>query len=301
MNRFLHIIINQQSRNSMKRFKTLLIELPKYTNQYKIHITNSIEQLDLFISQLKETIAPEDIVVIVGGDGSLNLGVTMLEKYGLDNILGFIPSGSGNDYARSHDIPRTIIEAIDHFFSIENATELSIIKATEGTTCHYAVNSLGIGVDGLVNNMIQEQKQNKGLGAATYLKTLFSAFKKQEKFSIILKVDDGIHRFDNVQLALFVNNRFFGGGLEIMPIASDTDDEMEIMIADDINFKDLFSIVGRLVTGKSHLEHPKIYTFKTKTAAFYADVNEYGQKDGEVFQQEGYALTFVTKKRKFWI
>lgn len=301
MNRVLHIIINQQSRNSMKRFKSLLLELPKYTNYYKIHVTNSLEQLEKYIVELKEIIAGEDIVVIVGGDGSLNHGVTMLEKYQIDNPIGYIPTGSGNDYARTHGIPRTLSEALEHFFKVKEATELSIIQATEDEKTYYAVNSLGVGIDGLVNQMVREQEQNKGLGALPYLKTVFLAFKKQRKFPITLKVDDGVYSFDKVQLILFVNNPYFGGGMEIMPGASDMDDDIEILIGNDVDFKDLFNIIGRLLTGRSHLDHPKLHTFKTKHAAFYSDVEEYGQKDGEVFGQKGYALTFSTKKRKFWI
>lgn len=301
MKHFLHIIVNQQSRNSMNKFKSLLIELPKYTNHYEIYQTNSLEQLDKLLSQLKETVIPTDLVVFVGGDGSLNHGVSLMEKYAIENTVGYIPTGSGNDFARTHGISTDIATALKHFFQEAEAKDLAILCATEGDLSHYAVNSLGIGIDGYVNHLINEQSQNKGLGTLVYIKTLFSAFKNQKKFPITLKVDDGIYIFDNVQIVLFVNNPYFGGGLEIMPGASSQDDIIEVLIGHDVNYKDLLNIIGKLLMGKNYQDHPKLKVYQTKKASIFSEVDEYGQKDGEVFSQNGYALTFSTKQRSFWL
>lgn len=301
MNRFLHIIVNQHSRKSTNKFKSLLLELPKYTNQYDIHQTNNLEQLDKLLAQLKETASADDLIVFVGGDGSLNHGVTLMEKYAISNTIGYIPTGSGNDFARANGISTNIAKAVKDFFHTAQEKEMAILHATEGDTNYYAVNSLGIGIDGYVNHLINEKSQKKGLGPFLYLKTLVSAFKNQKKFSVALKVDQGIFTFEDVQLALFVNNPYFAGGLEIMPGASNLDDDLEVMIGHGVTYKDLFNIIGKLLTGKSHLDHPKIHVFKTKNASIFTEVIEYGQKDGEVIFQEGYALTFSTKKRLFWL
>lgn len=301
MNRFLHIIVNQQSRNSINRFKELLLELPKYTNQYQIHQTNSVEQLERLLFQLKERIEPTDLVVFVGGDGSLNLGVTLMEKYQLDHTIGYIPTGSGNDFARAMGLSTNISKAVEHFFHKGEEKELAILHATEGEKDYYAVNSLGIGIDGYVNHLIREQSQNKGRGFLPYIRMVLKAFNNQQRFSVTLKVDEGIFTFEQVQLALFANNPYFGGGLNILPEASNQDDDIEVLIGHDVNYKDLLNIIGRLLTGRSHLDHPNLVAYKTKSASLFSEVNEYGQKDGEVFYQDGYALTVSTKKRTFWL
>lgn len=301
LDRFLHVIINQQSRNSDATFKKLLLELPNYTNKYQIHITDSIDQLELIIKNLKETIDSDDLIVTVGGDGSLNQTVTFCEKFQLKNEIAYIPSGSGNDFARANGIPIQTEKAIAHLFQIKKSTMLTIIHASQGDIEHYAVNSLGIGIDGAVNQMVNENSRKKVLGRTSYISSVLKAFTTQEKFPLILKVDDGVYTFDNVQLALVVNNPYFGGGIKIVPDADGTDDLLEVLIADDITPRNLLAILTRLLTNKSHLSHPKLFSFQTKKAALFTEAEQYGQKDGEIFNQQGFAYTFTTTKRSFWI
>lgn len=301
MDHFLHIIVNQQSRNSAHNFKDLLLELPKYTNKYKIHQTKNIEQLKSLFQLLKGTLKEDDMIVFVGGDGSLNQGLTLLEELDIPNVIGYIPSGSGNDFARTYGIPNKIQDSLAYFFQVTEPRELSVIQANEGLTNYYAVNSIGFGIDGLVNHVIAQKKRDKGSGSLTYLTSALSAFKQLEPFPFTVKVDDGVFQFERAQLALVVNNPYFGGGLKIIPEASSEDDMLEVLIAEDANFKDLVSVLSRMVVNKSHLKNNKLSLFKTKSLALYIDASQYGQKDGEVIHQDGYALTIQTKKKLFWL
>lgn len=301
MEHFLHIIVNQQSRNSDAAFKKLLLELPNYTSHYKIHITDNIEQLEKLMIALKETIQPDDLIVTVGGDGSLNQTVTFLEKYDFKNHLGYIPSGSGNDFARSRGIPTKTEDAIAHLFSVKAPVKLALIHATQGEKNHYAVNSLGIGIDGLVTYKTTQGTGKNILGPVSYVTSILSAFAKQDKFPLTLKVDDGVYRFDNAQLALVANNPYFGGGIHIAPNADGTDDLLEVIIGDNVSAKSLLNILGRIFGKKNHYDHPNVHTFQTKDVAIFTEATEYAQKDGECFKQEGFAFTIKTTHRSFWI
>ena len=52
-----------------------------------------------------------DLIVCAGGDGTLDEVVSGLIKRGLDIPVGYIPTGSTNDFAKSMSIPATIVEA----------------------------------------------------------------------------------------------------------------------------------------------------------------------------------------------
>jgi len=301
LNRFLHIIINQQSRNSDAAFKKLVLELPKHTNQYEFYVTENIDQLERVIKDLKTIVAPDDLIVTVGGDGSLNQTVTFMEKYQLSNYLGYIPSGSGNDFARTHQIPTAPKKAIDHLFHEAETQNLSIIHAIQGEQEHFAVNSLGIGIDGFVNSMINDGIQEKSTGIRSYITALLKGFSKQQKFPVTLKVDDEVHHFEQAQIALVANNPYFGGGINIIPEANGKDDILEVFVAEDILMKNLLKILFKLFSNKSHLSHPKFFSCSGKKIALYIEAEEYAQKDGEVFKQNGFAYIFTTKKRTFWI
>lgn len=301
LDRFLHFIVNKQSRNSDAAFKRLLIELPKYTKSYDFLITENIDQLERLLFQLKSTINPNDIIVVVGGDGSLNQFVTFYIEFQFKNYIGYIPAGSGNDFARANDIPTNTKKAIQHLFTIKEKKDLSIIHATQEKTQHYAVNSIGVGIDGLISHLVNSKKHKEKLGPLSYLAGILSGFINQKKFALTLIVDDGVYKFKNTQLGLVANNPSFGGGIYIIPEANGKDDELDILIADDISIRDLVSIISKIKTNKTHLSHPKLYSFKSKKVKIRVHSDQYAQKDGEVFHGEEFNYSFDTVKLCFWI
>lgn len=301
MNHFLHFIVNTQSRKSEKVFKELLIELPKYTQMYKIYQTNSIKELNNLLSKMKKNITKDDIIVVVGGDGSLNHFITHYQKYDFDNYISYIPSGSGNDFARTHQIPLNTKKAIKHLFHVKKSKTLSFIQAKENTNIHCAINSIGVGIDGFINEIVNSKGSKKILGPFAYISAVFTAFTKQKKFPVILKIDDGEYRFNKAQLVLVANNPYFGGGIKILPEADGGDNELDVLIANDVSIKNLFFIVSRILTNKKHLSHPNLHNFKSKNVQIHIDSKQFGQKDGEVFHQETYDYYFNTKEISFWI
>lgn len=58
-----------------------------------------------------------DLVVCCGGDGTLNEVVSGVLKSGKNIKIGYIPSGSTNDFAQSVGIPFTVSEAVDEIIN----------------------------------------------------------------------------------------------------------------------------------------------------------------------------------------
>lgn len=54
-----------------------------------------------------------DMLVVSGGDGTFNEAMDGLMNVGLDMPIGYIPSGSTNDFANGLGLPKTIIEAAE--------------------------------------------------------------------------------------------------------------------------------------------------------------------------------------------
>lgn len=301
MDHFFHFIINKQSRNSEEVFSVLLVELPKYTQKYKLYPTKDINEVNKLLAILKNKIGEEDIFVVVGGDGSLNQFITLYKNYHFDHLISYIPSGSGNDFARTHAIPLDTKMAIKDLFLNSTEKSLAIIEAKDNSNLLYAVNSIGFGIDGLVNQIVDSKGNKKDLGALAYITALSSAFIKQKKFPVNLITEENDYHFKNAQLVLVANNPFFGGGINILPEANGEDDVLDILIADDVSLKDLFFILSKILTNRKHLSHPKLHSFKSKKLNIRVDSKQYGQKDGEVFKQNNYNYTFQACKINFWI
>lgn len=293
--------MNKQSKKSIATYNRLLIELPKFTKNYQLVVTEDLEQLDRLLVEIKTKIQKNDLIIVVGGDGSLNQLVTLYKKHNLSNAIGYIPAGSGNDFARAHQIPTNTKEAVKYLFNVTEKRDLAIICARQNSTDHYAVNSIGAGIDGQIIKLVNSNKLKEKRSLFPYVSAIFSAFSKQNKFPLTLEVDNEVHTFKNVQLALIANNSYLGGGINLIPDADGSDDELDVLIADDVSFKDLIFIVSRIATDKKHLSHPKLHSFKSKNVKIAIDSDQYAQKDGELIHQNEYKYHFTTEMLPFWI
>ncbi|MCR8969066.1 diacylglycerol kinase family protein [Facklamia sp. 7083-14-GEN3] len=293
--------MNKQSRNIGKVLKKLEDLLPSYAINYDLLISENISQLDQLLFQLKKDIQPQDLLIVVGGDGSLNQFITSYIRNDFKNAIGYIPAGSGNDFARTHHIPTDTKKAIDYLLSIKNQQNLSIITANDNQQKHLAINSIGFGIDGLITHFVESKKEKEKMGSRSYLLGIFKGFVNQEKFSLRIKVDNQSYEFKKVQLAVIANNPYFGGGIKIAPHSSNKDKLLEVVIANDVSFKNLFSILAKLLINQSHLSHPKIHSYQSEEIYLEIESNQYAQKDGEVFQQDSYHICFSTLELPFWL
>lgn len=301
MERFLYFIVNKQSKKSIETYNHLLIELPKYTKNYQLVVTEDLEQLDRLLVEIKTKIQKNDLIIVVGGDGSLNQFVTLYKKHSLSNSIGYIPAGSGNDFARAHQIPTNTKKAVKYLFDVKEKRDLAIICARQNSTSHYAVNSIGAGIDGQIINLVNLNQLKEKRSLFPYISAIFSAFSRQKKFPVTLQIDNEVYRFDNAQLVLIANNSYLGGGINVIPEADGSDDKLDILIADNVSFKDFLFIISRVFTNKKHLSHLKLHSFKSKNVIITIDSDQYAQKDGELIHQDKYNYYFTTEMLPFWI
>ena len=113
--------------------------------------------------------ATHDMIVVAGGDGTLNQAVSGLAVLGISMPLGYIPCGSTNDFARTMDLSSNILNAAKGI-AAGRPTELDIgrfgteyftyvaafgmFTDTPYTTSQYAKNVIGHAayvIDGIIN------------------------------------------------------------------------------------------------------------------------------------------------------
>ena len=96
----------------MRKAAKVLPEILAVFNRadYDVRVYVTAERGD-GIRAVKEMAADMDLVVCSGGDGTFNETVTGLMQAGLQLPIGYIPSGSTNDFASSLQIPSEPVEA----------------------------------------------------------------------------------------------------------------------------------------------------------------------------------------------
>jgi YegS/Rv2252/BmrU family lipid kinase len=195
--------------------------------------------------------APEGArVVAVGGDGTVHEVLKGLA--GTGKVLGVVPIGSGNDFARMlglRGLPWR--EALEHaLFAPEEAVDLGLVNGEAFGAF------LGIGFDALVaKRALAAPSFLRGM--PRYLYALFSVLKdlRLPKGRVLVDGEE-VYRGRLLLLAA-MNGPAYGGGIPIAPMADPRDGLLSLVLARELSRLDVVLILPSLLLGR-HLGHPQI-------------------------------------------
>ncbi|GEK91487.1 hypothetical protein AKA01nite_11090 [Alkalibacterium kapii] len=215
--------------------------------------------------------------------------------------LAYIPTGSGNDFARSLKLPLTFKDSIHNILKTKEPTLLDVITETANQKTIVAVNSIGFGLDGMVMNKLGKNKNKQIIGKSSYLLSILSAYFSQKAFPLKLKTPDQTYVYGQTLLVVCTNNKFFGGGISIHPEADPSDGFIDLIIAEKVTIWELFTILFSLFTTKKHLEHKKLHSHRITACDLVIYTPQYGQYDGELIDKDVHKLSFKLTTHPFWI
>lgn len=191
-------------------------------------------------------------LIVAGGDGIVHLALQAIA--GSSTVLGIIPSGSGNDFARALGLPSGIEAASRIAFS--QSSQIDLLRV--GTRWVASVLTFGFSAD--VNTRANQMKRPKGPSRYTFA-TLLCLPKLQSRHMDI-QVDGTTFHFDLV-LGTVANTSDFGGGMKIAPDADPLDGILNLTLVTSIGKIELLRFFRRVFDG-SHLQHPKVQTLEGK-------------------------------------
>jgi diacylglycerol kinase family enzyme len=110
-----HFIINPKSSSGkgIKYWRTVKSELDNKLVSYTATFTRYPGHATEIARQICESNADIKNIVILGGDGTVNEVINGIQNY-KEVLLGYIPSGSSNDLARSLKIPKDPLKALSN-------------------------------------------------------------------------------------------------------------------------------------------------------------------------------------------
>ncbi len=169
--------------------------------------------------------AGTDIVVAIGGDGTVNETATGI--VGTSTALGIIPTGSGNGLSRHLKIRMNAKKAIE---IINNGKIKKIDTATIND--NFFVNIAGVGFDASVAKKFAVASKR---GFATYLQITTNSYKGYQPKKYTLLIDGRIIR-RKALLVSFANSNQWGNNISINPGASLDDGYIDVCIVQKVPF-----------------------------------------------------------------
>lgn len=237
-----YFIINPKSRSDLgaKIWSQVEQELQKRRVVYQAFLTKYRGHAKKLARMLSDTLTQEDILAAIGGDGTLNeivSGLTHPEQI----TLGYIPTGSGNDFARGVGLAKDVPTALQAILKPQVIRKIDIgVCHASGRERRFVISS-GIGFDAgicheALASPIKDFLNRFGLGKLTYASIALRHLLFFKRFDLRLSMDGGRSAsFCNVWFAAAMNLKYEGGGFKFCPSANSAGGFLDLMVVSGIS------------------------------------------------------------------
>ena len=199
-------------------------------------------------------------LIVVGGDGLVHLALQTVAESA--TVLGVVPVGTGNDFARGLDtIPDETAAATQ--VALGEGQALDVIRSEAGWIASVAT----AGFSGDVND--RANRLSFPRGPSRYTVATIAELPTLRVRDVRLTVDDTVHEFRSALLAV-ANTGWFGGGMHIAPEANPTDGLLDITVVGDVGRFELLRFF-RLVFSGRHMSHPDVHSLRGSRVEIEAD------------------------------
>jgi YegS/Rv2252/BmrU family lipid kinase len=229
----------------------------------------------------REAAGTYDLLVVVGGDGTLNEVV-----HGIGGLeappVALVPRGTGRDFVRTFGIGPGFDDAIRVAVDGETRTvDLGRVsyRAWSGEDAEgWFANIGGVGISGAIAQRANEQTKVLG-GRISYLSAIVSVFWRWQVSEVELDVD-GERRSGLMHEVFVANGAYLGGGLHMCPEADPVDGLFDVLALGHLTKRDLAFTLPKAYSGK-HLPHPKAELLRGRVVSVAAEQPLPLQLDGE--------------------
>ena len=252
--------------------------------KYNLNLTiNSGDEIDLVKSATKNGY---NKILAIGGDGTVQkvvAGIVMQQSISLKKmVFALIPSGTGNDWAKSKNISSNLDDCLGALKDGKIKTQdigVATIRSANKNKTRYFITYSGVGFDSF---MLSKIDKYKWLGKLSYLVCAIMNFLKFQNIAVrILTSKTEINT--NVFLLGIGICKYTGGGMQLIKKPKGNDGLLNITIAQEFSKFDIIRNFFNLFNGSIFKER-KVLTLtdsEVKISAKNGDL--VCQGDGEIF------------------
>jgi diacylglycerol kinase (ATP) len=216
------------------------------------------------------------LLILGGGDGSVSSVVDFLAHH--EVILGLLPLGTANDFARTLEIPADIEKACE---TIAGGRVVDVDLGLAGDNYYVNVASVGLSVG--VTQALSPQLKRR-IGALAYPTAAIRAFLSHEPFSARLTFPDGDHEpveYGRLLQVAVGNGRFYGGGMVVAPQSGIDDRSLDLYAIELGRHRDLIGAARYLKSG-DFIRSESVSHYRTEQVRLETEPELPVNIDGEV-------------------
>ena len=217
-----------------------------------------------------------DLVVVGGGDGTVSCAAGRVA--GTDVVLGVLPLGTANDFARTLEIPSNLAEACAAVAD-GKVVDIDLGRANGEPFLNVASVGLSVAVTEALSPRLKRY-----LGPLAYGVATLRSYARHQPFRARLEFPDGDHEpleLENLLQVAVGNGRHYGGGNTVSPTAGIDDDTLDIYAILAGPLREHVSIARFLKDG-SFIKHDRVHHFTSRRVRLVTEHPLPVNLDGEI-------------------
>ncbi|QOD04336.1 lipid kinase [Pseudarthrobacter sp. BIM B-2242] len=217
-----------------------------------------------------------DLVVVGGGDGTVSYAAGRVA--GTNVVLGVLPLGTANDFARTLEIPNNLAEACATIAE-GKVVDIDLGRANGEPFLNVASVGLSVSVTEALSPRLKRY-----IGPLAYSFATILAYTRHKPFRARLEFPDGDHEplelEDLLQVAVG-NGRHYGGGNTVSPTAGIDDHILDIYAIVAGPLREHVSI-ARLLKDGSFIKHDRVHHLTSRSVRVVTEPPMPVNLDGEI-------------------
>jgi diacylglycerol kinase (ATP) len=251
----LQVLWNPKAGSQERNAAALAQIQSEHGEQVQVYVTESEDHSAELARELCEHGAQR--IAAAGGDGVINVVADAILRSGRqDVVLVVLPSGTGNDYARSLGLPLSPVEVLPA--AIASPPALLDVFELRGDSSfeRFGVNMLAGGNTGEYTRQLTDEMKQQW-GAFCFLRGAIEVLQNLEIFPVEVQFDDESPLPLNVLNLFVANGRCAGAGLPVAPDAKLDDGWLDAVVVLDGTAVQLADLALTYVVGNPR-EHELI-------------------------------------------
>lgn len=269
MNRRSLLLVNRHSRRGHETLSQVVTQLQGLGFELFEESTEKPQELPNIIRSYRDRV---DLVIIGGGDGTLNAAIEGLVDTQLP--LGILPLGTANDLARTLQIPQSIPQACQ-VIATGHSQRIDLGKVNHKH--FFNVASLGLSVQ--ITRQL-DKKAKRTWGVLAYAATAIQVVWKTRPFRAEIRMGEDSIRVKTVQIAVG-NGRYYGGGMAVADDAAINDQRLDLYSLEYQHWWQILLLVPAMWRG-THAKWSGVRSLQGKEFDIYTRKPHPINADGEI-------------------